>query len=402
VTPKQPWDNIAPVHHYHPEIMELNHYRVLVIGPRRGLIDVLRARDIPFAVWREKDGLAIADAEPLVTATLWNTTAKLKQFIGEAFASESYTHVIAGSEAAVYPAAVARRVLGARLSLASTALRCRDKLAMKEYLSDFDIPMTAFMAETSARSPAEAIARLGTPLVRKRRKSSGGRGLELIHREQDLVLRRDGRNILERYVSAPEASIESFVNDSRIHFVNTTRYLEKGHVNFVPSALDAALLESMQALNRRVIEALKINWGITHLEVYLGANGLLFGEIALRPPGGYIMNAMRHAYAFNPWEAMVAMELGEPFDFPDSVAAYCGVEVFHPGAGQVAAIRGDDLVRQHAATREFRLKIQPGDSISRRESAGQDIGHLLYSCDSATARLEAYRYFQEHFSIEVC
>ena len=35
--------------------------------------------------------------------------------------------------------------------------------------------------------------------------------------------------------------------------------------------------------------------------------GLLFGEIALRPPGGYIMNAMHHAYGFDPWAAFVAM-----------------------------------------------------------------------------------------------
>lgn len=379
----------------------MNNYRVLVIGPRRALIDVLRARDIPFSVWREAAGPPIADARQIVTAPLWNTTAKLKQLIGESFASAHFTHVIAGTEAAVYPAAVARRVLGARLSPATTALRCRDKLAMKEYLSDFDIPMTDFMAESSARSAAEAFARLGTPLVRKHRKSSGGRGLELIHREQDLVLRRDGRNILERFVAAPEASIESFVKDSRIEFVNTTRYLEKGHVNFVPSALDDALLESMQALNRRVIEALKINWGITHLEVYLGDDGILFGEIALRPPGGYIMNAMQHAYAFNPWEAWVAMELGEHFDFPGSVAAYCCVEIFHPGAGQVTALRGEELVRNHAATREFRIKVQPGDIISKREGAGQDTGYLLHASETPAERLAVHRHFGKHFAIEV-
>jgi len=379
----------------------LNHYRVLVIGPRRGLIEVLRRRNIPFAVWREKATFPVTDAQQLVTAPLWNTTAKLRQLINDSFGSARYTHVIAGVEAAVYPAAVARRTLGARLSPVTTALRCRDKLAMKEYLSDFDIPMTGFMAETSARSPSEAFARLGTPLVRKRRKSSGGRGLELIHREQDLVLRQDGRNILERYVSAPEASIESFVNDSRIRFVNVTRYMEKGHVNFVPAAFDDALLESLQAFNRRVIEALKISWGITHLEVYLTDNGLLFGEIALRPPGGYIMNALHYAYAFDPWAALVAMELGEHFDFPDGIAAYGCVDIFHPGAGQVVAIHGEDLLRQHPAVREFRLKIRPGDHIGKREGAGQDIGHMLHTSDSPAARLELHNHFRSHFTIEM-
>lgn len=376
-------------------------YRVLVIGPRRALIEVLRNRDIPFAVWREEATFPVKDAQQLVTAPLWNTTSKLRKFIGESFGGAKYTHVVAGTEAAVYPAAVARRVLEARLSPATTALRCRDKLAMKEYLSDFDIPMTDFMAESTVRSPAEAFARLGSPIVRKRRKSSGGRGLELIGREQDLVLRQDGRNILEHYVSAPEASVESFVDDSRIRFTNTTRYLEKGHVNFVPSGFDDALLESLDVLNRRVIEALKINWGIAHLEVYLADDGLLFGEIALRPPGGYIMSAMKYAYGFDPWAAWVAMELGEDFDFPDRVSAYSCVDIFHPGAGLVVAIQGDGMVRQHPATREFRLKIQPGDTINARQGAGQDIGHLIHTSDSLAARLELHDHFRRHFAIEL-
>ncbi|MGB5638871.1 MAG: hypothetical protein WBM63_07110, partial [Sedimenticolaceae bacterium] len=203
------------------------------------------------------------------------------------------------------------------------------------------------------------------------------------------------------YVSAPEASIESFVNDSRIHFTNTTRYLEKGHVNLVPSAFDDALQESLLALNRRVIGALKIDWGITHLEVYLADDGLLFGEIALRPPGGYIMGAMKYAYEFDPWAAWVAMELDEGFDFPDRVSAYSCVDIFHPGAGQVVAIQGDDLVRQHPGTREFRLKVQPGDKTSTRQGAGQDIGHLLHTSASPAARLDLHGHFRRHFNIEL-
>ena len=379
----------------------MKHYRVLVIGPRRALLEVLRARGIAFAVWREKAVFPIDDAEPLVTAPLWNTTAKLKQLISENFSAGHFTHVIAGGESSVYPAAVARRILGARLAPASTALRCRDKLAMKEYLSGHAIPMTDFLAESTTPSPAEAFARLGTPLVRKHRKSSGGRGFEIIHREQDLALRRDGRNILERFVAAPEASIESFVNGGRIHFVNTTRYLEKGLVNFVPAALDEAVLESIQALNQRVIEALKIDWGITHLEVYLTDGGPLFGEIALRPPGGYIMNAMQHAYVFNPWAAMVAMELGEDFEFPAGVAAYVGAEVLHPGSGQVREVRGEAQVRAHAAVREFRVKVKTGDVIGQRESVGQDVGHLLYACATPAERDKVYREFRKIFGIEV-
>ena len=352
-------------------------------------------------MWRENAVYPINDEQIVVTAPLFNTTKKLKQTVSEAFANEKFTHVIAGGEAAVYPAAVARRLVGARQSPTTTALRCRDKLAMKQYLSDYDVPMTRFLAESSVTSPAEAFAYLGAPLVRKQRKAYGGRSFEMFRREQDLVLKKNGRNILEKFVPAPEASIESYVNNGEIKFVNTTSYLEKGHVNLVPSALDATLQADMQSLNRKVIEALKINWGITHLEVYLTGNGLLFGEIALRPPGGYIMNAMTHAYGFDAWRAFVAMELGEHFDFPKSAALYSCVEVLHPGVGQISAIRGEQLARSHAAVREFRLKVKTGDIISKREGAGQDVGYLLYTSETPAARIELYHYFKQQFAIDI-
>jgi hypothetical protein len=379
----------------------LSDYRVLVIGPRLGLVEVLRKRRIPFSIWQEKQASGWPDAEKLLTSPLWKTSERIKQAIRDAFGATPYTHIIAGTEAATYPAAIARRQLGARYSKITTALRCRDKLAMKQYLCDFGVPMTKFMAESAATDAARVFEALGCPVVRKSRKSSGGKTLQIIHRKRDLVLQHGNRNILEKYVSAPEASIETFINNGRIQFTSITEYHEKGFVNFVPAAFDAALTGAIQGLNRSVIEALKIRWGITHLEVYLTDKGLLFGEIALRPPGGYIMNAIRHAYDFNPWEAFVAMELDEPFDFPDRPLAYTAVEIFHPGAGSVTSVKGESLVREHPSTREFRLKIRTGDRIMRRESVGQDTGYLLYASNSPAARLELHNTLKQRFAIEV-
>jgi hypothetical protein len=379
----------------------VNEYRVLLIGPRRDLVDVLRRRQIPFSIWQKRQVSRWPDAEKLVTAPLWKSTDRIRQTVREEFADSRYTHVIAGTEAGIYPAALARRLLGARRSETTTALRCRDKLAMKEYLCDFGVPMTKFLAESAATDAAAVFASLGCPVVKKSRKASGGKTLQVIHRESDLVLQHGNRNILEKYVSAPEASIESFINNGRILFTNITGYHEKGLVNFVPAAFDTALSTAIQSLNQRVIEALKIRWGITHLEVYLTQKGLLFGEIALRPPGGYIMNALRYAWNFDPWEAFVAVELDEPFEFPVSPAAYAAVEVLHPGAGRITAITGESLLREHPALREFRLKVKPGDRIGPRTGVGQDTGHLLYVSDSPAARLQLHNTFRKQFAIEV-
>ena len=362
---------------------------------------MLRRRQIPFSIWQNKPLSRWPDAEKQVSAPLWKSTARIRQALREEFTGCHFTHVIAGTEAAIYPAALARRLLGARLSETTTALRCRDKLAMKQYLCDFGIPMTRFLAESRATDAAAVFAELGCPVVKKSRKASGGKTLQIIHRQSDLVLQHGNRNILEKYVPAPEASIESFINHGRIHFTNITAYHEKGRVNLVPAAFDTTLTTAIESLNRRVVEALKIRWGITHLEVYLTPQGLLFGEIALRPPGGYIMNALRHAYAFDPWAAFVAMELDEPFDFPDRPRAYAAVEVLHPGPGVVTGITGEARVRRHPATREFRLKVRPGDRIRPRTGVGQDTGHLLYTGDSPAARLELHHSFRRQFAIEI-
>jgi hypothetical protein len=379
----------------------LNEYRVLLIGPRGDLVDVLHKRQIPFSIWQNKQASRWPGAERLVTAPLWKSTERIRQTIRQEFVGTHFTHVIAGTEAAIYPAALARRLLGSRYSETTTALRCRDKLAMKQYLCDFGVPMTKFLAESDATDAAAVFAELGCPVVKKSRKASGGKTLQIIHRESDLLLQHGNRNILEKYVSAPEASIESFINNGSIQFTNITAYHEKGAVNFVPAAFDTALTAAIQSFNRRIIETLKIRWGITHLEVYLTQKGLLFGEIALRPPGGYIMNALRHAWGFDSWAAFVAMELDEPFDFPNCPRGYAAAEVFHPGAGRVMSIRGEAKLREHPATREFHLKVSPGDRIRPRVGVGQDTGHLLHVSDSPAARLELHNTFRQQFAIEI-
>ncbi|MGB5306614.1 MAG: ATP-grasp domain-containing protein [Gammaproteobacteria bacterium] len=379
----------------------MNDYHILVIGPRRGLVDVLRKRRIPFSIWQKEQAASWPDAQQLVTTPLWKSAGRIRRAIHDEFSGTRYTHIIAGTEAAIYPAAIARRLLGARRSSTTTALRCRDKLAMKQYLGKFGIPMTKFLAESAATDAAGVFAALGSPVVRKSRKSSGGKTLEIIHRESDLRLAHGNRNILEKFVSAPEASIEAFINNGRIRFTNITGYHVKGFTNFVPAAFDADLTTAIRELNRRVIEALKIRWGITHLEVYLTKHGLVFGEIALRPPGGYIMDAIHQAYDFNPWEAFVALELDEPFDFPERPAAYTAVEIFHPGAGTVSAVRGESRVRAHPSIREFRLKVRPGDRVMQRTSIGQDCGHLLHTSDSPVTRLQLHNTLGQQFAIEV-
>ena len=334
-------------------------------------------------------------------APLWNSAQKNREQVRKSFSGQRFTHVIAGTESAVLPAAIARRLVGARQSSTVTGTRCRDKLHMKQHLAGFGIPMTRFLADTASLNPAQVFAELGAPVVRKFRKSFGGKGLTLLERPQDYVPGDHGACILERYIDAPEASVESFIDRANIRFTNITAYQRKGFSNFVPAVLDKALTATILALNERVIAALGITWGMTHLEVYLTKNGPLFGEIALRPPGGYIMNAISHAWDFNPWAAFVAMELGEAFSFPELPSQYAAAEVLYPGAGRISAVKGKSRVLEEQGIREFRLKVKVGERVQARTGLGQDTGYIVHASATPEERSVLHELIERELLIEL-
>ena len=93
------------------------------------------------------------------------------------------------------------------------------------------------------------------------------------------------------------------------------------------------------------------------------------------------------------------MELDEPFDFPPAPSGYACVQILHPRASVVTAVRGEQRVREHPATREFRLKARPGDVIGERQGAGQDVGYLLHISASPAERLTLLDEFRQSLSI---
>ncbi|MCB1044626.1 MAG: ATP-grasp domain-containing protein [Acidobacteria bacterium] len=378
---------------------ELNDLRVLVVGPRPDLVRVLSKRGIAFDIWREKKGRKVTTAGLDLLMPFPQKPVSIRKALAP-FSQRNYSHVIAGTENGVHPAAIARRVFQARRSFATTALRCRDKLSMKQFLSRFDVPMTRFLPEYTTLSEQAIFDYLGSPVVKKKRKSSGSRGIAFIDKGSSLDLRPGGRNLLEQYIDFPEASIETFIQHGEIAFTNITQYVTKGQVNFVPACFDETTVNAIQTLNKTVVSALKIQWGLTHLEVYLTDKGPIFGEIALRPPGGYIMDALKYAYGFDPWEAFVAIELGEPFSFPERERRYVSVEVFHPGEGTVTQISGQDTLRNMAHVKAFKINVGIGDVIQERLGLGQDVGHLIASSPSPEQRKEDFSKTKAFFRIQ--
>lgn len=348
---------------------------VLMIGHRRGLQLALEKLSIPYAIWSLKEVKNPTKAHKLIFRDYPETKLVLNRFL---FDIPKVTHVIAGTEDAVFPASKIRIWLETRRNPLGIILRCTDKLAMKQYLQAKGIPMTPFVGGGEAQyRPDELFELLGAPVVTKPRKSSGSRGLKKVYHKEELAKEMNPEIILEKIIYGNEGSVESFIQDGKVLFSNVTEYYKLGHCNLLPSSYSESLKSQLLSLNLKVIQSLQIQWGMTHMEFYIDNDRVLFGEIALRPPGGYIMEALSSAYGQNFWEIFVKIELDIPVSRWPQASQYASSLIFHPGEGIVLDVQGENLLKKLASFKKCKLKVKAGDRIMRREGLGQDYGYAI-------------------------
>jgi len=373
---------------------------VLLVGYRQAVSRALEALEVPYVVWSEAELKFSPEGVKVHIAPFGRTRSKSRREAEGLLGAGPFTHVIACTESAVVAASHARRVLGARLFNHTTAHRCHDKLAMKTELSRFGVPMTEFVDGNREQDWERLRETLGSPLVVKNRQSSGGHGIDVIGEgvEPRVPLRH---RIVEQFVDLPEASVESFVVDGAVVFENVTEYFRKQHVNIVPAPLTIDRPGGVRRISRKVIESLRVSWGVTHMEAFLRPAGPLFGEIALRPPGGYIMDLIGLAYGFDAWRAFVSVELGLPFDFPAEPDAFAAAVVLHPGAGRVTRISGRKAVRLHPNVVRLRLPTRVGDLVDVRRNVGKNIGHVLLRAPDRETLLRAIAEVDDTLRIEI-
>ncbi len=362
---------------------------VLVMGQRSGIGKALEALKIPYLIWNTKKILNPGKAKKIIIAEYPSKKEDLIQHI-----SEEITHVIAGSEDSVYPASNCRKWLNARRNPHNIIIRCTDKLIMKKYLYEKNIPMTEFLGGTDIKDTEKVFEKLGSPLIKKERRSSGGRGLEILTKNEKEKIKNNVKSVLfEKLINGNEGSVESLIINGEIYFSNITEYLKLGHVNLVPGHYSEKIKKEILNLNKLVIEKLKIQWGLTHLEFYLTDEGILFGEIALRPPGGYIMEVMNLAYEENFWDLFVRVELGLEISKKITLKKHSSSIVVHPGGGIFESVEGVDEVMKLKSLNKIKLKLEKGTVIPPRFGVGQDYGYCFMTNKDKEQLLEDSKVF---------
>jgi len=277
-----------------------------------------------------------------------------------------------------------------------------DKYQMKLRAREFNIPITSFHLIDENDTSEFLIEKLGLPLVIKPLSESGARGVSIIQSALEAEPLIKPGLLAESFVAGSEVSVETFIHAGKPIFHNITDYIHQWRKSIMPAELDEALAEKILALNDQALKAFGVESGITHAEFYLTKEGPVFGEMAVRPPGGYYMDLMELSYGFDPWKLYVQLETKEEPDIPNNrPLKYSSVLMIHPGEGTVASIEGLDQVKSIAEIDRFKLKADVGDQVSSHVSTSSEIGHIIMSSSNNKKLLENMEFIEQNLVIKL-
>lgn len=370
---------------------------VLILGYRKGILQAAAKLGLKVILWEEKPVSARVSrlCHQVIVAPFGGeqiTESPILQSLKQA----SLRAVLALKEKAVISAAALRHYFQLPGVDRSVAIRCHDKWVMKQYANQHQIPVTDFLLIDDHTHAEDLIARWDYPLVIKPRCSSGRRGLQIIH---DGTPALPYHHLAERYISGDECSVESLIVDHQIQFTNITDYYRLMHANILPASYSSEKTSALLKLNQRIIELFQIPCGMTHIEFFYHNGQFIFGEIAIRPPGGYIMNCLEQAYETPIWEAYLRAELNLPSPGIHP-KAHTAAWIVHPGAGTVTEIRGIEKLSDDPNIIDSKIRLKIGDEISPRLGVGEDVGRVILKAQSQQSLLSSLETIEAELQID--
>ena len=220
------------------------------------------------------------------------------------------------------PVVAARHRLGLPGLDEARALRFRDKLLMKAAVPAHLIATPAGCAAEDAAA-VRALRARGGRLLLKPRRGSGARGIRNLDSALDIDRLLDrapeyrAAFLVEAYVEGALLHLDAVVRGGRLLFSALGRY-EAPPLAFGAGAWAGTRFSNadtpLHARARQILLALLQAWsvsdGVFHWEFFDTGEDLVFGEIAIRPPGGDLSRALFETFGVHLVEEHVRVQLG--------------------------------------------------------------------------------------------
>ena len=333
--------------------------------------------------------------------------------------------VLSPSERSQQPAGYLRTYLGLPGIGYEVANRFSNKAVMKRALTDAGIAVAEHRIVYDTAEVEPGAQRLGWPVVVKPALGTGsmntvkaddaGQWREHLASEASAGLRRAVARcplLVERFVEMTgEYHCDGVVREGRVEFAAVSRYFMPllGEIDaftgsYVLPTGDPRI-EAIGALHSRTVRALGLRDGVTHLEVFETRDGFLVGEIACRPAGGGIVEAVRLQFGVDLWRVSMDSALGRPLVLPEPAARLrpeivvnCDLPI---RPGRVLRISGANELAGLPGVISSRMSIGPGDVIGSRLHSASTTGLVFLAVEDEDAVGQRVRTLTEAYVLEV-
>lgn len=265
-----------------------------------------------------------------------------------------------------------------------TAYNARNKFLMREAFSAGHVPIPLYRPIYNLKDAKEFAEEIGFPNVLKPLNMAASRNVfknnnmtdleknfeTVFQAEPPFGTKKENFILMEEYMDGPEFSVETVSFHHETQIVNITKKLVQGENSFVevghiiPASLEKEVESAITKVAKMGIEALGINYGITHTEVKLTKQGPKIVEIAARPAGDRIPELIEFAFGIDFWNAAISLALGEKPDLTPRICQSAGIFFLTAPPGKIIEITGLEKARGMANVRELNVTAKIGD-ISR-------------------------------------
>ncbi|WP_051393190.1 ATP-grasp domain-containing protein [Glycomyces arizonensis] len=264
-----------------------------------------------------------------------------------------------------------------------------NKYVMKLRLREAGLPQAAFAMAAGIDQIERAAEATGWPVIVKR--AVGGGSIDVFRFDTPEEVRAFAQSpasdafrgltcplVVESLVDIQtEYHCDGIVDDGEVRFAKASEYfvpvLDHGEhfgTRILPDGDETA--RRIRELHRRAVEATGLRSGVTHMEFFATAGGLLASEIACRPAGGGIPRALALQTGVDVWQACLDTSLGRapaveetPDDAPGTIAHW----YLTVPAGRITAMTDEAELRRIEGVVDVAVNYKVGDAVPDRQNS---------------------------------
>ncbi|WP_377863512.1 acetyl-CoA carboxylase biotin carboxylase subunit family protein [Bacillus sp. R86525] len=358
-----------------------------------------------------------------------NNPSESTQTVVESRNCNEYSAVISLSERAALTAAYIRSFLGLEGASVYTVLNTTNKFAMKRKLETAGVKVAQYKIATTQEEAIELSKEVGFPVIIKPIMGAGSDATEIFYSEEDIkseaavkffnqlknpitTSEKEFPVIIEQFLDVQqELHCDALVINGEVKFIKVSKYI-KPVIEYNSGIFGSITLPNSNEISKEVIkihekaiEAVGINNGVTHLEVFVTSKGLIAGEIASRPGGGGIRKMLNYQYGFDSWEAHIALSLQEKYIYEQSTDWNINDEI---GQFMLPVKRGK--IKLMSTEEDFidipgyissDIKVKSGDVIDGLLDSSAVSGIIYVKIPNSVCLDELISLIEERFKLEI-